>query len=735
MLFVSKTVMSFTFLVILLAFNTIRAEVVNKILPEQLVSLRSGGGREWSEFPENIELAQFEHRFDSETNANPWTLSIRQQDVKEIWNVSINGKSIGRLTRDENDLRCDFEIPAELLNTSENKLEIRCSSDKNSDDIRIGEIEIHNVAPTRLRSGSTIEIVIHDVNQHPIPGRVTIVDLQGTLIPINIASANATPSTLKPSNQNTRTQNNALAKRHGVVYTANGRAIFGVQPGTYRIYAGRGFEYSVETLDVQIAQGQYAKRTVNLQRQVDTKGWVACDTHVHTVTHSGHGDCTIAERMVTIAGEGIELPIATDHNTQIDYTTPARLAGVNQWFTPVVGNEVTTQRGHFNIFPTSSDSQRPNHQAPDWSELFDSIFENQTVKIAILNHARDLHSSFRPFSPRHHISLTGTNLDDFDRRFNAMELINSGAVQTTPMQLFGDWCGLINNGMQVTPVGSSDSHDVTRYIVGQGRTYIACDDSQPNQIPVNAAVTAFLQGQVVVSYGLFANLRANQQAGPGDLLELGENEPLKVDAEVRHPDWTEVTSIELWVNGEPRISQKIDPGSHPLNADSTPTPSDSEVKSHRVQFSWEIPREELSSDVWLSLVARGPGVRQPYWPTAKPYQPDSIDFSPYVFSSTGPLRVDVDGDGAFSSAADYASQIVDQLSSADDNSPINLQLLADELQELEPAISHQVLAMLRPNIDQMPQLIERLEHESQTNARRFEQAWLTSLRAQLERIE
>ena len=173
-----------------------------------------------------------------------------------------------------------------------------------------------------------------------------------------------------------------------------------------------------------------------LAKEVNTEGWVACDTHVHTVTYSGHGDCTLQERLVTLAGEGIELPISTDHNTQIDYSETALALGLSKWFTSVVGNEVTTQKGHFNIFPTAAESARPNHLAANWKELFDSIFGNPQVKVAILNHARDLHSSFRPFSPAHHISLTGSNLDGFDRRFNAMELINSGAVQTDPMELF-----------------------------------------------------------------------------------------------------------------------------------------------------------------------------------------------------------------------------------------------------------------------------------------------------------
>ena len=87
-----------------------------------------------------------------------------------------------------------------------------------------------------------------------------------------------------------------------------------------------------------------------------------------------------------------------------------------------------------------------------------------------------------------------------------MELINSGAVQTDPLQLFGDWCGLLNRGLSVTPVGSSDSHDVSRFIVGQGRTYIRCDDSDVAHIDVDSATKAFVQGKVLVSYGLLAKL-------------------------------------------------------------------------------------------------------------------------------------------------------------------------------------------------------------------------------------
>ncbi len=582
------------------------ADDLIEIAKDQMVHLRSEGVREWSSFPERAEGTRLEREFQSVANSESWTLTLRQQDVKQTWDVRINDQLIGRLVRDENDLRTDFEIPAGTLVDGQNRLTITQAGQLDPDDIRVGEIQVHSTAPRELRRGATLEVVITDQDDLPIPGRITVVDAAGALMPLGVTSRSG------------------LAVREGVVYTVDGTATFGLQPGRYRLFAGRGFEYSVESAEVDLRSGDHAKRTFRLARQVDTAGWIACDTHVHTVTHSGHGDCTVEERMATLAGEGIELPIATDHNKQIDYTESSEQAGTSAFFTPVVGNEVTTRRGHFNIFPARAGAPVPNHEAADWKSLFDSIFEAPQVRVAILNHGRDLHSNFRPFSPRHHVSLTGVNLDGFDRRFNAMEVINSGAVQSDPMQLFGDWCGLINHGMKVTPVGSSDSHDVSRYIVGQGRTYIECDDSNVEDLDVEKAVDSFLEGRVVVSYGLLASVKANEAFGPGAIVSLDDSQDLTLNVEILGPTWTDVERVELWVNGQRRFVRPVSQESQ-----------ESRQAGVVATTHWTIPRSELSHDAWLSVVAIGPGVTGPYWPCAKPYQPDSIDFQPYVFTCDG----------------------------------------------------------------------------------------------------
>src|SRR5690606_16009075 len=153
-----------------------------------------------------------------------------------------------------------------------------------------------------------------------------------------------------------------------------------------------------------------------IRREVPTAGYVAADTHVHTLTHSGHGDATVNERMITLAAEGIELPIAADHNVQIDHRPFAREMKVERYFTPVIGNEVTTPVGHFNIFPATAGAKIPNNRLTDWGAILDDIFRAPGVKVAILNHARDIHSGVRPFGPKRFNDVVGENLDGWPIR-------------------------------------------------------------------------------------------------------------------------------------------------------------------------------------------------------------------------------------------------------------------------------------------------------------------------------
>ena len=575
--------------------------------------LRIDGPREWSSFPEEPEAAALRIPFESEGNRKEaWTLRLRQQDVKQAWVVALNGDELGRLHVDENDMVVYYAVPPRTVKDGANVLTLEQDVSRRAtpDDIRVGEIRLNDRPLNEALSGGVIAVSVTDrINGERTPARITIVNSDGAL-----------QSVLTDPNE-------MLAVRPGVVFTGNGTAAFSVPKGDYTVYAGRGFEYSLDRREVSFTNASDAIGVrMEIERQVDTRGWVAGDTHVHTFTHSRHGDATVEERVVTIAGEGIELPISTDHNQHIRFDETAEALGVRRYFTPVGGNEVTTPTAHFNVFPIAPGAKPADHRSPDWAVTLGNIFRTPGVKVAILNHARDLHSGVRPFDESIFDAETGRSLDGRPFRFNAMETVNSGATQTDPLQLFRDWMSLLKRGLQVTPVGSSDSHDVARHFVGQGRTYVRVDDSNPGAIDVEQAVFNFVEGRVMVSYGLLAELTVGGKYGPGETVPVMGDE---VDVRVRvlGPDWVEADRVLLFQDGALIRETAIKPG---------------DISEVGVLWSggWTLPKP--AADSFLVAIAVGPGIEAPYWRTAKPYQPDTPDPTTYVIGASGAVWLDVE---------------------------------------------------------------------------------------------
>ncbi len=612
---------------IVLASRSVESSVSSSILSE-MQHLRSGPVREWSDFPEEAKDQRLDITFSAKANATEATLLLRQQDVKQAWLVELNGQKLGELIRDESDLSHGFPIAAGMLKDGENRLQItpRAMDAAHSDDIRVGSIRLDQRPLHTVLTEARLQIDVRDAStQQGIPCRVTLVNAEGSMPMLGTTSSAS------------------IATRHGLAYLANGQGEIQLPAGRYTIFAGRGFEYSLAQQEVTVEAGQTRQVALAIRREVPTTGYVACDTHVHTLTHSGHGDATIDERMLTIAGEGIELPIATDHNKHIDYEPLARQLAVRQHFTPVVGNEFTTAHGHFNIFPVRADQPPTNHRLGTWRELFAELSRETNPPVVILNHAQDLHSGVRPFGPKLFNAVVAEHLEDWPSQLNAMEVINSGATQTDPLQLFHNWMALLNRGRTITPIGCSDSHDVGRHFVGQARTYIRCDDQDPGQIPVDVAVKALQRGQVLVSYGLLAELIVNDRYHSGDLVPASD-QPLRVAIRVLGPHWVEATQLKLFANGQ--LIREVELPTRPVN---------NNTSGILWSETWELPRPQ--HDVHLVAIASGPGITQPYWRTAKPYQPLSPDGATQVLGCSGAVWIDVDGDGQPTAARVYAERL------------------------------------------------------------------------------
>jgi hypothetical protein len=615
-----------------------------RVIDPNLYYLGTPGAPEWQEFAGRTPHGRrLDLKFDARANTNEFTLFLRQRDVKLDWSVELNGQKLGRLFVAEQDLTQALPLAPGTLREGQNTLSVVPPADR--DDIEVGEIRLDS-RPRResLTESSLMVSVSDDETRQPLPARITVVGTNGSLFPFYLEvpppATGVQPPTTDTQQPTTNNPTASLASRPGVVYTGTGTVRISLPAGHYTLYASRGFEYSVRTQHLALPAGRTYPVPMPIRREVPTPGLVSCDTHVHTFTFSRHGDATVEERTVTLAGEGIELPIATDHDILTDYSEPARRMGVQDHFTPVIGDEVTTAAGHFNIFPVQAGSRVPDNRITDWPKLMRDLRATPGVRVVVLNHPRNVHSNFQPFAATNFNAVTGDNRRGFEFSFDAIEVINSSALQSDLMLTFRDWLALLNHGYRVTAVGSSDCHDVSRYIVGQGRSYVRSDDASPGRINVEEACRSFLGGRVLVSLGLLTQMTVEDKFGVGDLA-TGLGELIRVNVSVFGPSWTRVDRVELYANGIRIRQQQVEA---PLSA------------AEKTRITWILPKPAY--DVHLVAIASGPGVIGPYWPIAKPYQPSSPAWEPRVLGLTNPIWIDGDGDGKFTAPRVYAGQLV-----------------------------------------------------------------------------
>jgi hypothetical protein len=315
---------------------------------------------------------------------------------------------------------------------------------------------------------------------------------------------------------------------------------------------------------------------------------------------------------------------------------------VERYFTAIAGEEVTTSKGHFNGFPMSPEASVPDPKTEPWPKLIETIRATPGVQMIVLNHPTDTHTGFCPFAPTNFNRVTGENLRGFDFTFDGVELVNSGALRSDLMETFRCWFALLNYGYRITGVGASDSHDVSRFIVGQGRTYIKADDHDPASINIEEACQNLRGGRASISLGLITDIRVNDRFGIGDLAtNLGPTINITVD--VWGASWARADHLELYANGSLLKEVHVIPTSNPQ-------------KGH---FSWTFPRPV--HDQYLVAVATGPGIISPHWAIPRPYQPNDLKWTSRILGATNPVWLDSDGNGKFTAAREYARQIVERV--------------------------------------------------------------------------
>ncbi|MBE2285416.1 MAG: PHP domain-containing protein [Prosthecobacter sp.] len=610
-------------IVVLMALGIVSADEI--VIEPRTLHLGRPGQFEWEAFKDRkVDAERLELRFEAKTSATEQTLRIWQRDVKLAWPVLLNGRRLGTLTTAETPQEAVFTVPPAALKAGENVLTIQAPS--GLDDIEAGPVILDSRPPGEVVGGALLQVTVTDADgDGALPCRITLTRKDGTLQPLRAEPAGE------------------VVARTGVVYTRDGRASIHVPPGDYVLHAGRGFEWGVTRTELSLRSGDVKETRLKLTREVDTRGWIAADSHIHTLTHSGHGDAKIEERMLTIAGEGIELAISTDHNHHTDYAPVAASMGVAERFTPVIGNEVTTKHGHFNAFPVGAGAKVVDFNEQDWAKLIPAIRATPGVQVITLNHPRDLHSGFVPLGGVQFNPATGKHRQADALKIDAMEVVTSAAMQSDIHLLFRDWFALLNRGHRITAVASSDSHDVNRFILGQGRTYVAAKDQNPAQLDLDEVWRSYHEGRLLVSLGLLTTMKVNGRSGVGDTA-YGLGNGMEVEITVSGPSWVKTDRLELFANGILIREQALaDPGR----------------AGEKARVMWKVPKP--AHDIHLVAIATGPGVTEAFWEIPRPYQPSSKLFTPRVIGATNPIWVDADDNGRFDSAFAIAQALVGRL--------------------------------------------------------------------------
>ncbi len=629
---------------------------------------------EWDAYGARPEAARLDLSFSSPANDREWTLSLVQQDVDVDWMVWINEREIAQLPSGTERRTFHLPLPAGVLRAGQNRLSL--VPKREGDDILIGDIRLLTRPFREVLGLKKVRVIIRDRENRPLPGRLAVRLDDGS--PYGKAA------------EIFYAERPLTAIRPGIAYTATGTLEMELLPGRYRVHATRGVEWGKDEADFALdSSSDLTEVTLTLSPEVDTTGYVACDTHIHTFTHSGHGDASVKERLVTLAGEGVELAIATDHNHNTDYRPAQTSLQLDKSFTAVTGNEVTTDNGHFNAFPLNPKDEIPNYMTLDWSVVVQGA-KDLGAQVVILNHPR-WPGDRSPFDHFELKPLSGQRRDQRPFSFDAIELINSDSLEKDPLRTFRDWFGLLNRGIRPTAIGSSDSHAVG-VIVGQGRTYVPVSEEHPSKIPVDEACAAFLEGRPSVSMGIFADVWVNQGARPGDVVALGDGS-VTVRLRVAAPSWVSPRRAMVFLNGilthERALSPLLD---RPFDR----------------LFDVELPAPR--GDATLVCIVLGDGIEGPWWPTAEDY----------TIAATNPIYLDRDGNGRFDSPFDQAQPLIADLGDEATlrtaltarDAAVAIQLLAHSLDQA-PEREHEsrrqeLLAIVRP-LDLPPEITRYLE--------------------------
>ena len=462
-----------------------------------------------------------------------------------------------------------------------------------------------------LESPATVSVLVLDDTGRPAPARVALVgrfdeadqgrDPRDFLFDLSAGESRRPTAFDQDRNEFIE----------GSWYTdATGTVSFQVRPGRYDLVVVRGMELDMHTEPVVLESGKAISRSVQLRRTVETNGWISGDFHMHAA-NSTDSDVSLRQRVLTVAGEGVEYVVASDHNVITDYAPAIAAMNLVGWLSSSVGNEVTSfEMGHFNGYPLRVDPGNVRGGDILWAgktpqEVFDQIRahgsdgpENTIVQV---NHPRQaLVGYFAAFNldPIEGVARAASGAlsailspsgaefqpSAFSYDFDVIEVLNGIRIETfrdyvvpdplpppplpdpvpTPGEVLRDaegraefpgtlqdWFMFLNRGLAYTAVGNSDSHHTLGDEPGFPRTFVWVGEGNDFQgkFTDRDIVRGLKDHRAVISMGPMIHFTVNDQP-VGATVAPAAGGKANLGIRVQSPNYAPFDRIKIWQGGE-----------------------------------------------------------------------------------------------------------------------------------------------------------------------------------------
>jgi len=462
----------------------------------------------------------------------------------------------------------------------------------------------------------TVKIKIRDSQGESVPGKVTFLGLAPTKSPY-----------FRPENP-VETGRSWEGFKNSCFPPAEGLEVK-LPVGTYLASAARGPEYSLDQKVIEVVKEENRDLVFVIDRVVETPGLIALDPHLHTTRSDGSP--SVAERIKSVVAEGIEVLVATDHNTITDYGPALRKLGLTGKLAVLPGNEITTPDViHFNAYPLEI---RPDEEgngaihstADEAGPLFAASRTKDPGALLQVNHPRAGYLGYFNNLDLDQESAA-TALPELDLGFDVLEVLNGPNFHSSNRTAIEDWFHLLNRGYYFPLVGSSDSHGIDRGEPGYSRTYVRYSGGEATELDPAALIQSLKKGRSFATNGPLIAFQVNGREAMGDTVpaKAGKADIL---IEVWGAGWVDIDEVKIVMNGQRRII-------FPLSFAGSP------VRKFKQAISLT-----LNEDTYFCIEVLGGKTLFPVLQT--PSRTGALQDGTLPYALTNPIFVDVDGNGRF----------------------------------------------------------------------------------------